>query len=117
MHSSTKIGNIYFFKKSKNKKKDEIDESEIQNEKFLCRFVLDGSGSKIGESIAIDEDVIIIKTNDTYLGVPLKHVDQDGKTLLVKGLVDRGKAQEMGEKWRAESFQKIKYPEEDKDGF
>jgi len=112
MKRSEKIGHIYFFKKTK-KNNEEADEMDLKNEKFLCRFVLDGSKNKIGESIAIDEDVLIIKDKDDYLGVPLKHIDKTGKTLLVKGLIDRKRAEEMGEKWRKESFQKIKYPNED----
>jgi hypothetical protein len=83
---------------------------------MLCRFVLDGAGKKVGESIAIDEDILIIKSEKKYLGVPLKHIEEEGKTLLVKGLVDKAKAEEMGEKWRNESFQEIQYSEEEEDG-
>lgn len=117
MSYSQRIGKIFFFSKIKRKKKDMKDEEMAFKEKMLCRFVLDGAGVKIGESIAIDNDILIIKSTDKYLGVPVKHIGEEGKTLLVKGLVDRDKAEEMGEKWRNESFQKIDHPDGEKNGF
>jgi hypothetical protein len=98
------IGTIFFFSKGKRKKKDELEEEEVYKNHLLCRFVLDGAGRKIGESVAIDEDVLIIKSGSKYLGVPLKHIEEEEKTLLVKGLVDKLNAEIMGEKWRRESF-------------
>jgi len=111
MSLSKHIGYLFFFSKNKRKKTQENEEKEKFKEKMLCRFVLDGIGRKIGESIAIDNDVLIIKANGKYLGVPLKHIEEDEKTLLVKGLVDRDKAEEMGEKWRKDSFHEIKHLE------
>ena len=94
-------------------KKTKEDEDENYDD-FLCRFVLDGSGETIGESIAVDEieNIMIIKSEEKYLGVPLKHIEPNGKTLLVKGLVDTDKAVLMGEKWRRESHYEIKHTEE-----
>ena len=65
------------------------------------------NGKKVGESIAIFDDLIIIKARDKYLGIPLKHIEEEGKTLMVKGLVDQDKAREMGEHWRKQSFNEI----------
>ena len=100
---------VFFFSRSRRKKKEEIEEEENYKAGLLCRFVLDGVGRKIGESVAVDEDIIIIKSGTKYLGVPLKHIEEEGKTLLVKGLVDQDKAEIMGEKWRQESFKEIKH--------
>lgn len=97
------IGSIYFLNKKRNKEID--DEIEEKQDSLLCKFVTDGSNRKIGESVTIDEDILIIKNKDRFLGVPLKHVEDNGKTLLVKGLVDFDKAYEMGERWRNKSFQ------------
>jgi hypothetical protein len=97
------IGGVFLFSRKKNKKKDESEE-DSQESKLLCRFVLDGAGRKIGESVAVDGDIIIIKSGSKYLGVPLKHIEEEEKTLLVKGLVDQDKAEIMGEKWRQASF-------------
>jgi hypothetical protein len=99
------IGNIFFFSK-RNNQIDENEEDARKND-LLCRFVVNGAGKKLGESISLDDDIIIIKTKNTYLGVPLKHIEEKDKTLLVKGLVDFSKAKELGEKWRKESFHEL----------
>jgi hypothetical protein len=98
-------GGIFFF----NKKNVKIDENETDHyyDNLLCRFVIDGTGKTIGESVTIDNDIMIIKAGGKFLGVPLKHVEEKGKTLLVKGLVDFDKAYELGEEWRKESFREI----------
>ena len=61
------IGDIFFFSREKRKKNDEIEEEESYKDKLLCRFVLDGIGRKIGESIAVDDDILIIKSGRKYL--------------------------------------------------
>jgi hypothetical protein len=100
---------LFFFSKDRRRKREKIEEEENYKNSMICRFVLDGIGRKIGESVAIDKDIIIIKSGSKYLGVPLKHVEEDGKTLLVKGLVDRFNAEKMGEKWRQGNFKEVKY--------
>lgn len=98
-----------FFYISRNQKNNDKEEDALDKNYLLCRFVLDGLGEKVGESIAIDDDLMIIKSGKNYLGVPLKHIDEreEGKTLLVKGLLDKDKAKEMGEKWREKSLSKM----------
>lgn len=107
MTVSESTGGIFFFSIKKRKKKDEAVDEEFERDNLLCRFVLDGFGKQIGESVAIDDDIIIIKAGSKYLGVPLKHVEEEEKTLLVKGLVDQSKAEEMGENWRRKSFDDV----------
>jgi hypothetical protein len=107
------IGGLFFRKR---KKKEELEEKEAYNNRLLCRFVLDGSGRKIGESVAIYNDILIIKSGIKYLGVPIKHIEEEGKILLVKGLIDQNNAEIMGEIWRRESFEKIDNPKGEKDG-
>jgi hypothetical protein len=111
------IGGIFFFSRNNKRTKEEPEEEETYKDNLLCRFVLDGAGRKVGESVAIDEDIIILKSGKKYLGVPLKHIEDEGKTLLVKGLVDRENAEIMGEKWRQNSFREISYKEGEKDEF
>ena len=89
------------------KEKEKKDETELYQKSLLCKFVTDGKGKKIGESISIDKDIIVIKSGKKFLGVPLKHIEDTEKTLLVKGLIDFKKAYEMGEKWRQKSFSEI----------
>lgn len=112
------LGGIFFFTRKKSKKIEDDPDQEHNN--LLCRFVTDGAGRKIGESVSLDEDILIIKSGDKFLGVPLKHIEEEGKTILVKGLVDFDKAYEMGEKWRKESFREINQKDKSegkKDGF
>jgi len=104
------IGGMFFFKR-KSKRIEEMEKEEISKNSLLCRFVLDGVGRKIGESVAIDEDIMIIKSTNSYLGVPLKHIEEEEKTLLVKGLLDHDRAKEMGEKWRQESLNNMNLEE------
>ena len=110
------IGSIFFFSRNKNRKKNDIEEEETYKKNLTCRFVLDGSGRKLGESVAVDGDVLIIKSGKKYLGVPLKHIEEQEKTLLVKGLVEQDKAEMLGEKWRQESYREIDYNQGDDDG-
>jgi hypothetical protein len=106
------IGAIGFFR-GKKRTTEEMEEEETKKTNLLCRFVLDGVGRKIGESVAIDDDILIVKSGMKYLGIPLKHIEKEEKTLLVKGLVDQYNAEMMGEKWRQESFKEIKYSDDE----
>jgi hypothetical protein len=105
--TSAYIGNIFFF----NKKKEGTEPQKIPvnaDPSMICKFVVDGSGKKIGESVSIDHDVLIIKSGSLFLGVPLKHVESAEKTLMVKGIFDFTKAYELGEKWRKDSYREMK---------
>jgi len=64
---------------------------------FLCRFVKDGKGKKIGESIAIDGDILIVKSGKKYMGIPLSHIMKN--YLRIKGLTNFNKAEELGKEW------------------
>ena len=103
------VFSVLFFNKKNRAIEEEVEESQ---EELLCKFVRDGSGRKIGESVSIAGDILVIKSKDSFLGVPIRHIEDKGKTLLVKGLVDLDKAYEMGEQWRNESFQVIEEKEE-----
>jgi len=114
------INSLFLFQRRGNKETVEGKDS-CKTNTLLCRFVLDGTGQKIGESIAVNDDMMIIKSGKKYLGVPLKHISEDGKSILVKGLVDLCKAEEIGEQWRKTSFrdmdQSCMHNEGKKDGF
>jgi len=97
------------------KKQTEPEETNQMTDEqdLLCRFVLDGGGKTVGESVAIRKDILIIKDKKDFLGIPLKHVEEKGKKIVVKGLFDTTKAKQLGEEWRKESFEEINYEEED----
>lgn len=101
------IGAVFFFR-MKEDASDQKNPAENADASLLCKFVLDGFGKKIGESVSVDHDVLIIKSGSQFLGVPLKHVETADKTLVVKGLIDFTKAYELGEKWRKDSYRELK---------
>ncbi len=93
-----------------NKKKESIEPkktSETADPSMICKFVLDSTGKKIGESVSVNQDILIIKSGSLFLGVPLKHVESGEKTVVVKGIFDFTKAYELGEKWRKESYREM----------
>jgi hypothetical protein len=100
------VGGIFFFHKKK-ETAEQNTSSETVDTSLICRFVMDGTGKKLGESVSIDQDVLIIKSGSRFLGVPLKHVEPLEKTLIVKGLIDFTKAYELGEKWRKDSHREM----------
>ncbi|MCK5301100.1 MAG: hypothetical protein KAJ21_04280, partial [Thermoplasmatales archaeon] len=77
------IGGIFFFSGKKRKKEEKYSDVKNHENNLLCRFVLDGLGVNLGESIALNEDIIIIKNGKKYLGIPLKHVEEDEDKLIV----------------------------------
>ncbi|MBU1941060.1 MAG: hypothetical protein KKC68_04745 [Candidatus Thermoplasmatota archaeon] len=90
-----------------NRNSSENDQEKTAgSDELLCRFVVDGSGNNIGETIAFDKDIVIIKAGARFLGVPLKHIEDQETTILVKGLIDYQKAYELGEKWRSAALEK-----------
>ena len=90
-------------------KKQHKDMSKSEFDSLVCKFVFDGLGHLLGESISVEGDLVIIKSDESFLGVPLKHVEFDGKKVIVKGLVDQHNAKRLGERWRRR--------EEKKEGF
>lgn len=96
---------LMFFKGYGSKTPYKHDEN-VQTDVLICKFVFDGRGNLIGESISIENDLMIIKTEDSFLGIPLKHIESDGKKVIVKGLVDTKKARILGEQWRKEELNK-----------
>lgn len=67
---------------------------------LLSRFVADKDGNRIGESISVYKDLLIIKKDGDYYAIPLKHVETKGKEIHVKGVVQWEKAKEMAEEWK-----------------
>lgn len=100
------FGEIFPFK-DKKKPSEQKMSTENGEQSMLCKFVMDGAGKKLGESISVNNDVLIIKSGNRFLGVPLKHVKSLEKNLIVKGLIDFTKAYELGEKWRKDSYREM----------
>jgi len=100
------IGVVFLF----NRKKETVETkktNETADPSMVCKFVVDSAGKRIGESVSVADDVLIIKSGSLFLGVPLKHVESGEKSLVVKGIFDFTKAYELGEKWRKESYREM----------
>jgi hypothetical protein len=67
---------------------------------LLSRFVIDKNGNRVGESISVFNDLLIIKRNDDYYAVPLVHVEQHNDELRVRGVVHWERAKELAEGWK-----------------
>ncbi len=104
---------VLFFKQGKERDVGkEVNQESCDG--LLCRFVLDGQGKKIGESISLYDDLLIIKSGKDFLGIPMKHIKDEGHHLLVKGLLDQSKALELGAEWQKTAYKEIVYPKEEK---
>ena len=67
---------------------------------LLSRFVVDKDGKRVGESISVYNDLLIIKRNEGYYAVPLIHVERDNDELRVRGIVQWERAKELAEGWK-----------------
>lgn len=104
------LNGLFFFQKSTKK---DVSHTYEDSSDLLARFVINNQGEKIGESIAVNNDILIVKDNDVLLGIPLKHISFEGKKLLAKGLIDTTKARKLGSDWKKEAYKEITYPDED----
>ena len=66
---------------------------------LLARFVVDAQGNKIGESISLFEDMLIIKKGKDYYAIPLKHVELKKGEIHIRGIVQWDKAKELAKRW------------------
>ncbi len=67
---------------------------------LLSRFVVDKDGNRVGESISVHKDLLIIKKGGDYYAVPLKHVEVKDDEIHVKGIVKWDMAKKMAEEWK-----------------
>ncbi|KAA0012411.1 MAG: hypothetical protein FE041_03420 [Thermoplasmata archaeon] len=66
---------------------------------YVARFVVDAEGRRIGESISVFEDLLIIKKGEKYYAIPFKHVEMRGEEIHLKGVVQWDKAEELARRW------------------
>jgi len=67
---------------------------------YVARFVVDASGRRIGESISVFEDMLIIKKGNRFYAIPFKHVEMKGEEIHVKGIVQWDRAEKLAERWK-----------------
>ena len=67
---------------------------------LISKFVVDKEGNRIGETISIEGDLIIIKKEKKYLAIPLKHIELSKDQVRIRGIVEWDNAIKMGEQWK-----------------
>jgi len=67
---------------------------------YIARFVVDSEGKRIGESISVFEDLLIIKKEEKFYAIPFKHVELKGEEIHVKGVIQWDKAEELAKRWK-----------------
>jgi hypothetical protein len=67
---------------------------------LISKFVVDKEGNRIGETISIEGDLIIIKKEKKYLAIPLKHIEASKDQVRIRGIVEWDNAIKMGEQWK-----------------
>ncbi len=70
---------------------------------FLAKFVVDSHGKRIGESISIFEDLLIIKKGEKFYAIPFKHVEMKGNEIHLKGIIQWDKAEDLARRWYAKN--------------
>ncbi len=67
---------------------------------LVSKFVVDKKGNRIGETISIEGDLVIIKKEKKYLAIPLKHIELSKDQVRIRGIVEWDNAIKMGEQWK-----------------
>jgi len=80
---------------------------EDPHEFLLSRYVVNRQGKKVGESIGVEKNHIILKHGKKFYSVPFEKVQEKGRDLLLNGKVDWTIAGAKGERWRKKSFDMI----------
>lgn len=93
------------------KKKSWIDEPM---DEYLSRFVLNTDGERIGETVGIDGERIIMKREEDFFSIPKDAIEEKYGDLLLSKPIDWEESKALGEQWREKSYNKIEYDEEGK---
>ena len=67
--------------------------------RYISKFVVNEKGDRIGESISVFEDLIIIKKENSYYAVPFKHVEIKNHEIHVKGVIQWDRAKKLASGW------------------
>lgn len=84
---------------------------ESLHESLILRFVTDEQGERLGETVSLDGDRVILKVKDGFVSVPASKIKDQGGNLQLDFGVDWDEARRLGEEWRARSHKVIEYSE------
>lgn len=89
---------LNFLKKSEEHENDSSD--------YMCKFVL-LDGEKIGESIALYDECLLVKNGSDIFGVPMDHIIAVSEEIVV-GKFNKKEAIKIGKKWKDKCADDIK---------
>lgn len=81
------------------------------HEGLLLRFVTDEQGNRLGETVAVDGDRVVLKVKDGFVAVPADKIKAAGSSLQLDYGVDWTEAKQVGEAWRERAHKVITYSE------
>jgi len=87
------------------------DKDETPKVEYLCKIVK-CQGKKIGESIAVDEEQLLIKNKSEILAIPLERVAEVSEEEIVIDKFNKTKAKKAGKSWKKNEADKLKFDEQ-----
>ncbi|MEM1514005.1 MAG: DUF5749 family beta-barrel protein [Candidatus Thermoplasmatota archaeon] len=67
---------------------------------YIARFIIDSEGNRIGESISVYKDLLIIKRNNEFYAIPFRHIEKKDENIIVKGAIEWENAKKLAEEWK-----------------
>ncbi|RZN16456.1 MAG: hypothetical protein EF812_00035 [Methanosarcinales archaeon] len=86
------------------------DERILQSE-YTCKYVKHGA-EKIGESIAVSNGVIIVKSEEGTLAIPVEKVKRTTENDIILKDFNESEAKTYGEEWLNTNTNKLEFDEE-----
>lgn len=81
------------------------------DDSLLLKFITDENGEKLGETVAVEGDRVLLKVSDGFVSVPAAKVKHEAGALRLDFGVDWDEAKRLGEEWRSRSHKVITYSE------
>ncbi|MHC1583463.1 MAG: DUF5749 family beta-barrel protein [Methanosarcinales archaeon] len=94
------------------RKKEKIPDEKILRSKYSCKYVKKGDGDKIGESIIVRGERLIVKSEERILAIPLEAVERTGEDDLLVKEFDETEAERVGEEWLNHQRDKLEFDED-----
>jgi hypothetical protein len=96
----------------KPKKEQEVPDEvkwmqEDPHDQLLSRFVETPKGTRVGESIGIEQSRIILKNKLNFYVIPLKYIKEKDDKLILRRKVNWDRAAKLGEAWRKKALDVI----------
>ena len=98
---------LYFFKKNKKS----VSYEKILQSEYTCKYVKHGT-EKIGESIAVSNGVIIVKSERGTLAIPVEAVKRTTENDIILKDFNESEAKTCGEEWLNTNTNKLEFDEE-----